>query len=156
MNLFSRTEALFFSGLVCFTPFTPITIFLKLLCLIHLIIVYLLQSHTSAIFHYFFLRCPPPQKKIRFCRNMSLYYSGNINQYKLVVEFWKLCSTVKQKTFFLRLVLKRDTKVIYTVSMSLSVITLWVKFVMYSSTHYINDAYDALLEVTGVSIIIRN
>lgn len=160
MNLFSRTEAFFFSGLVCFTPFTPIKIFLKLLCLIHLIINYLCHTPYFCHFHYFFLRdspspLPPPKKICAFVE-MSVYYSGNINQYKLVVEFWKLCSTVKQKTFFLRLVLKRDTKVIFTVSMSLSVITLWVKFVMYSSTHYINDAYDGLLEVTGVSIIIRN
>lgn len=152
-----KDRGIFFSGLVCFTPFTPIKIFLKLLCLIHLIINYLYHTPYFRHFHYFFLRDPPPPKKnIRFCRNMSLYYSGNINQYKLVVEFWKLCSTVKQKIFFLRLVLKRDTKVIFTVSMSLSVITLWVKFVMYSSTHYINDAYDALLEVIGISIIIRN
>lgn len=120
MNLFSRTEALFFSGLVCFTPFTPIKIFLKLLCLIHLLTDYLYQiiHPTSAIFIIFFWETPPQKKKnIRFCGNMSLYYSGNINQYKLVVEFWKLCSTVKQKTFFLRLVLKRYTEVIFTVSM---------------------------------------
>lgn len=63
MNLFSRTEAFFFSGLVCFTPFTPIKIFLKLFCLIHLIIDYLYHTPYFRHFQYFFLRDPPPPKK---------------------------------------------------------------------------------------------